>query len=55
MLRRKRPGKFYAYPEHRSMFRRMLWHLGFDPLTVRERLRQVDTERLYWKDLVDAS
>ncbi|MFG1794160.1 hypothetical protein [Nocardia sp. NPDC049149] len=51
MFQRQQPGAFYAYPEHRPVWRRILWRLGYDPLTVRERLRQVDTERQYWKEL----
>lgn len=55
MIQRKQPGCFYAYPEHThglaGVVRRVLWKLGFDPLTVRERLHQVDIEREYWKGL----
>ena len=50
---RKDPGGFYAYPEHyhglRGIWKRLLWRRGFDPLTIRQRLRQVDTERADWK------
>ena len=58
MLLRQRPDRFYAYPEHVPMWpigwlRRLLWKLGFDPLTVYERLRQVDHEREYWKAHVE--
>lgn len=53
MLRRQKPEGFYAYPDHykglSGVIRRLLWELGFDHLTVYERLRQVDTERAYWK------
>ena len=53
MLRRQQAGEFHAYPEHRKgiggVIRRLLWKLGFDPLTVYERLAQVDTERRYWQ------
>ena len=48
MLRRQKPGEFHNYPEHRSIFRRLLWRLGFDPLTVYERLSQVRHERDYY-------
>jgi len=51
--RRKQPGAFYAYPEHvrglRGKWKRLLWRLGFDPLTVRERLVQVRREADDWK------
>ena len=54
MLRRQHPGEFHAYPSHRhglsGIVRRVLWKLGFDPLTVYERLRQVDVERQFWKE-----
>jgi len=46
---RKRDGGWYAYPQHRSWWRRLLWRLGFDPLTVRERLAQVRIEAADWK------
>jgi hypothetical protein len=53
MLLRQKRGGSYAYPEHHhgvtSVVRRLLWRLGFDPLTVYERLAQVDRERAYWK------
>lgn len=53
MIRHQQPGAFYAYPDHRyglgGLARRILWRLGFDPLTVRERLVQVDLEREFWK------
>lgn len=53
MIQRKQPGRFYAYPDHLfgigGWTRRLLWKLGFDPLTVRERLEQVEVEREYWK------
>ncbi len=56
---RKRVGMFYAYPEHvkgiRGVVKRAWWQLGFDPLTIRQRLVQVDIEREYWKGLVEAS
>lgn len=52
MLRRQKPGEFHNYPEHRSIFRRMLWRLGFDPLTVYERLEQVRAEREDYKRLL---
>ena len=49
MLRRQKDGEFHNYPEHRHGFsgvvRRLLWRLGFDPLTVYERLDQVRRER----------
>jgi len=50
---RQKPDGFYAYPEHHNTWRRLLWRLGFDPLTIRERLAQVDSERIYWKRLAD--
>jgi len=50
MLRRQKPGEFHNYPEHRSIIRRLLWRLGFDPLTVYERLNQVRTEAEYWRN-----
>ena len=34
-------------------WRKTLWELGFDPLTIYERLRQVDIEREYWREIVD--
>ncbi len=50
---RQDPAAFYVYPEHvsgiRGMWKRLLWRMGFDPLTVRQRLEQVDIERRYWK------
>jgi hypothetical protein len=53
MLRRQKPGEFHNYPEHirglGGVVRRLLWRLGFDPLTVYERLAQIDVERRYWK------
>lgn len=53
MLRRQQHGEFHASPEHRhglsGVLRRLLWRLGFDPLTVYERLRQVETEREHYK------
>jgi hypothetical protein len=55
MLRRQHPGEFHAYPDHHhglgGVVRRALWRLGFDPLTVYERLTQVTRERDYWKGL----
>lgn len=49
MHERKRPGGFYAYPEDASLWRRLLWRLGFDPLTRKERLAQVRREAADWK------
>jgi hypothetical protein len=53
MLLRQRADGFYAYFDHVrgpvGVLRRLLHRLGFDPLTVYERLRQVDTEREFWK------
>lgn len=53
MLRRQKPGEWHAYPEHRhglgGVVRRLLWRLGFDPLTVYERLAQVTHEREGYK------
>ena len=53
MLRRQHAGEFHAYPEHRTggggVLRRVLWRLGFDPLTVYERLAQVRQEAADWK------
>jgi len=51
MLRRQHVDEFHAYPEGRSWMRRLLWRLGFDPLTVYERLAQVRHEAAYWKAL----
>ncbi len=48
MLLRQKSGGFYAHPN--GLIRRLLWKLGFDPLTVYERLKQVDTERANWKE-----
>ena len=53
MLRRKKHGEFHNYPEHRSIARRLLWRLGFDPLTVYERLAQVIHERDYYAELAN--
>ena len=57
-LRKKADG-FYAYPEHvsgaRGAWKRLLWRLGFDPLTVRQRLRQVEREAADWKRWGDES
>lgn len=54
MLRRQKPGELHVYPEHRKgiggVIRRLLWKLGFDPLTVYERLEQTDVERKYWQE-----
>jgi len=59
MIRRQHEGEFHAYPEHRhgldGMARRLLWRLGFDPLTVYERLAQVRVENAYWKDRLAAA
>jgi hypothetical protein len=53
MLRRQQPGEWHNYPEHRrgldGAVRRLLWRLGFDPLTVYERLAQVRRERDDWR------
>lgn len=56
---RQRPGGFYARPECderdrrgcglRGAYRRLLWRLGFDPLTVRQRLAQTRREAEDWK------
>ena len=51
MLRRQKSGEFHNYPEHRGVMRRLLWRLGFDPLTVYERLAQVRHERDYYAEL----
>ena len=48
-MNHERQDGFYNYPEHLSPWRRLLWRLGFDPLTTRERLAQVRTEAAYWK------
>ena len=53
MLRRQKPGEFHNYPEHRSAFRRLLWRLGFDPLTVYERLEQVRAEREWYAEKLE--
>jgi hypothetical protein len=55
MLRRQKPGEFHNYPEHRSICRRALWRLGFDPLTVYERLEQVRAEAKYWESKAEES
>lgn len=56
---RKHPGGFYAFPSHvrgpRGAWKRLLWRLGFDPLTVRQRLRQVRREAADWKRWGDES
>ncbi len=53
MYLRQDPEKFYAYPEHyegvRGVWKRLIYRLGFDFLTIRQRLAQVDVEREYWK------
>lgn len=55
MLRRQKSGEFHAYPEHRKgvggVIRRLLWKMGFDPLTVYERLTQTETESKYWQEI----
>lgn len=47
MIHRK--FQWHAYPEARRGLRgvrgRLLWQLGFDPLTTRERMRQLVKER----------
>lgn len=53
MLRRQKPGEHHNYPEHRSVARRLLWRLGFDPLTVYERLAQVRHERDDYARMMD--
>lgn len=49
MFRRQRKEGFYTYPDHKGRLRRLLWRLGFDPLTVYERLDQTEIERNYYK------
>lgn len=52
---RKQPGGFYAYPDSerfpglRGVWKKLLWRLGFDPLTVRQRLAQVRREAADWQ------
>lgn len=53
MLRRQKPGEFYNHPEHLSVVRRMLWRLGFDPLTVYERLEEVRSERDWYANALE--
>lgn len=59
MLLRQKPEGTYTYPEHRrglnGKVRRLLWRLGFDSLTVYERLRQVETERDQYKTWLEAA
>lgn len=54
---RQRPELFYAKPEHvrgiRGVWKRVLWRLGFDPLTVRQRLAQVRQEAEDWQRWLD--
>lgn len=51
---RQDPDGFYACPDHysglRGAWKRTLWRLGYDPLTIRQRLAQVDVERQHWKE-----
>jgi hypothetical protein len=47
-----RPEGFYAYPENGSLWRRLLWRRGFDPLTVSERLTMTRVERDHYRDLL---
>lgn len=58
MLLRQEEGQFYSYPEEahgvKGVLRRLVWKLGFDPLTVYERLAQVDIERKYWANLASS-
>lgn len=48
MLRRQHEGESHSYPEHRhgpgGVVHRLVWRLGFDPLTAYERLAQVRAE-----------
>jgi hypothetical protein len=50
---RKQPGYTYLYPSHvrgvRGVWMRMWWRLGFDPLTLRQRLIQIQREADDWK------
>ncbi len=46
---RQQLGAFYAYPEHRSRWSRLLWRLGFDPLSRQERINQMRVEIVDWK------
>lgn len=52
MLRLQKKGEYYPYPKCHKGFgglvRRLLWRLGIDPLTVYERLSQVEFERDHW-------
>jgi hypothetical protein len=55
MIQRQKKDGWYAYPDHHPMLpfgwlRRLAWKAGVDPLTTRERLKQVDIERAYWKE-----
>ena len=58
MIQRQKEDGWYAYPDHHKMLpwgwlRRLAWKAGFDPLTTRERLAQVDRERAYWKEAAE--
>ncbi len=54
MIQRQRAGRTYPEPGRKpglgNLVRRWMWRHGFDPLTVRERLAQVDLEREAWKN-----
>ena len=49
MIHRQTPNGHYTYPSHRPWWSKLLWRLGFDPLTTRERLAQVQRENEDWK------
>lgn len=54
MYRRMKPGRFHSYPEHEPMlplgwWHRLLWKLGFDPLSDGRRVKQLLVERDDWK------
>ncbi len=49
MIIRQHPEGFYAYPDHRPWWSRLLWRLGFDPLLAHERVRQQRREIADWK------
>jgi len=48
---------FYTYPEHihglRGVIARLLYRLGYDYLTPRQRLAQVRIEATYWRNKAD--
>jgi len=49
MLNRERRRPSWHYNEPRALRRRAWWALGYDPLTMRQRLHQVRAESDWWK------